>query len=309
MKRWLFIVLCLGIVGGLAFSPQALATPKTVAVLTPYLASVTTNEMIQAFVDFAQQEGWEVTVIDTKGDFGALANRWEDVIAQKVDAIVMGMGDPNQFKKQIDMANKAGIPVLGGDAGYIEGMVCNVTSNNYVLSAQITSYLFDKLGGGGKIVKLYHSAHPGVQKREVVFDAIVRNTPGIEVVAEHWVQVPGPIEDARQAMQNILLAHPDIDAVWAAWDEPAIGAALAIKEAGRENEIIVTGIDGNQQALEMIRDSSPIIATVKQDFVEIARILVETMKKVFAGEEVSEKILYASSPLITRENVEQFLSH
>ena len=59
----------------------------------------------------------------------------------------------------------------------------------------------------------------------------------------------------------------------------------------------------------MIRDSSPIIATVKQDFVEIARILVETMKKVFSGEEVSEKILYASSPLITRENVEQFLSH
>ncbi|MGC8778616.1 MAG: sugar ABC transporter substrate-binding protein [Candidatus Caldatribacteriaceae bacterium] len=306
MKR--FFILVVMLVVGLALVGSVGATPKKVAVLTPYLASVTTHEMIQAFVSFAKEKGWDVTVIDTKGDFGALANRWEDVIAQKVDAIVMGMGDPNQFTKQIEMANQAGIPVFGGDAGYIEGMVCNVTSNNYVLSAQITSYLLDKLKGKGKIAKLYHSAHPGVQKREVIFDAIVKNTPEIEVVAEHWVQVPGPIEDARQAVQSILLAHPDINAIWAAWDEPAIGAALAIKEAGKENQVIVTGIDGNKQALEMIRDGSPIIATVKQDFVAIARILAEQVEKVFAGEQVSERIFYAASPLVTRENVEQFLN-
>ena len=306
MKRWLFLGIVL-LVGLVAMHPL-FAASKKVAVLTPYLASVTTNEMIQAFANFAKEKGWEVTVIDTKGDFGALANRWEDVIAQKVDAIVMGMGDPNQFKKQIEMANEAGIPVFGGDAGYIEGMVCNVTSNNYALSAQITSYLLDKLKGKGKIAKLYHSAHPGVQKREVIFDAIVKNTPEIEVVAEHWVQVPGPIEDARQAVQNILLAHPDINAIWAAWDEPAIGAALAIKEAGKEGQVIVTGIDGNKQALEMIRDGSPIIATVKQDFVAIARILAEQVEKVFAGEEVTERVLYAPSPLVTKENVTQFLT-
>lgn len=307
MRRWILGTLLFLSISMSFFPATAWATPKRIAILTPYLASVTTNEMIQAIVAFAREKGWEATVIDTKGDFGALANRWEDVIAQGVDAIVMGMGDPNQFKKQIEMANAAGIPVFGGDAGYIEGMVCNVTSNNYVLSAQITSYLIDKLQGKGKIAKLYHSAHPGVQKREVIFDAIVKNTPGIEVVAEHWVQVPGPIEDARQAVQNILLAHPDLNAIWAAWDEPAIGAALAIKEAGKEGQIIVTGIDGNRQALEMIRDGSPIIATVKQDFVEIARILVEQIEKVFNGEEVQERVLYAPSPLVTRENVEQFL--
>lgn len=306
MKRVLLLGIVLFLVIAIIGSLEA--TPKKIAVLTPYLASVTTNEMIQAFVNFAKEKGWEATVIDTKGDFGALANRWEDVIAQKVDAIVMGMGDPNQFQKQIAMANEAGIPVFGGDAGYIEGMVCNVTSNNYVLSAQITSYLFDKLKGKGKIAKLYHSAHPGVQKREAIFDAIVKNTPGIEVVAEHWVQVPGPIEDARQAVQNILLAHPDINAIWAAWDEPAIGASLAIKEAGKEGQVIVTGIDGNQQALKMIRDGSPIVATVKQDFVEIARILAEQVEKVFTGREVTERIFYAPSPLVTKENVEQFLA-
>jgi hypothetical protein len=42
--------------------------------------------------------------------------------------------------------------------------------------------------------------------------------------------------------------HP----VWAAWDEPAIGATQAIQAAGR-NEIVVTGIDGTSQASDMIK--------------------------------------------------------
>jgi ribose transport system substrate-binding protein len=280
---------------------------KNIAILTPYLASVTTNTLVKALEQFGAVEGWNVTVIDTKGDFGALANRWEDVIAQGVDAIIMGMGDPNQFKKQILMANEAGIPVFGADAGLIDGMVCNVTSNNYTISANITSYLFDKIGGQGKVVKFYHSAHPGVRKREIIFDAIEESIPDIEVVAEHYVQVPGPIEDARKAMQSILLANPnsgDITAVWAAWDEPAIGATLAIMEAGRQDEIIVVGIDGNEQALEMIKKGSPFKATVKQDFIGMAEIIVNQVKKVFAGEELNDKIFYAPSILMTKDNIE-----
>jgi ribose transport system substrate-binding protein len=301
MKKLTIILLAMVLLVSFVFSA------KTVAILTPYLASVTTNTLIKALEEFGENEGWNVTVIDTKGDFGALANRWEDVIAQGVDAIIMGMGDPNQFKKQIAMADEAGIPVFGGDAGYIDGMICNVTSNNYTLSAQITSYLFDKLEGQGKLVKFYHSAHPGVRKREIVFDAIEESVPDIEIVAEHFVQVPGPIEDARKAMQNILLANPnpgDINAVWAAWDEPAIGAMLAIMEAGRQDEIIVVGIDGNEQALEMIKKGSCIKATVKQDFVAMAQIITDQVKKVFNGEEVTDKIFYAPSILMTKDNIE-----
>ncbi len=282
------------------------AQVKEIAVLTPYLQSVTTNEMIRSFEEKAENEGWNVRVIDTKGDFNQLANRYDDVISQGVDAIVMGMGDPNQLKKQIQNANEAGIPVFGGDANFIEGMEMNVTSNNYVLAAQNVSYLFNKMGSG-KIVKLYHSAHPGVHKREIIFDAMVESRDDIEIVGEHYVQVPGPIENAMQAMQSILLANPEIDGVWAAWDEPAIGASMAIKQAGRQEDIIVVGIDGNSQALEMIKDGSSLKATVKQDFSAMGDILVEKIKMVFAGEELTDRIYYAPSNIITEDNVDQFI--
>ena len=108
-------------------------------------------------------------------------------------------------------------------------------------------------------------------------------------------------------MQSILLANPnpgDITAVWAAWDEPAIGATLAITEAGRQDEIIVVGIDGNEQALQMIKKGSPLKATVKQDFVGMAEILVNQIKKVFAGEELVDRIFYAPGILMTKDNIE-----
>ncbi len=304
MRQKLAVFLVVGILV-VSFVAGASAQ-KEVAVLTPYLQSVTTNSMIKSFQKRAEAEGWNVTVIDTKGDFGALANRYQDVIAQEVDAIVMGMGDPTQLKDQLEAAEEAGIPVFGGDAGYLENMEMNVTSNNYVLAAQNTSFLLNKIGSG-KIVKFYHSAHPGVHKREVVFDAIVQSREDIEVVDEHYVEVPGPINDARNAMQSILLSHPDIDGVWAAWDEPAIGAAQAIMQAGKQDQISVVGIDGTPKALEMLDEGSPIKATVKQDFEAMGKILVEKIKRTFNDKKLNNKIVYSPSQLITKDNVDEFL--
>ncbi|WP_369018693.1 substrate-binding domain-containing protein [Thermatribacter velox] len=285
----------------------AWAQEKTIAMLTPYLASVTTNQMIKAFEEEAKKKGWNVITIDTKGDFAALASRMEDMIARKVDAIVLGMADPVQLKDQIKKANEANIPVLGGDAGWIPGVACNVTSNNYVMSAMMTTYLFNAIGLEGNIVVFTHRPHHGVRKRTRILEAILEENPNIKVITEHHVQVPGPIEDARKAMESILIANPQpgsIKAVWAAWDEPAIGATQAIIAAGREKEIVVAGIDGTSQAIELIKKGSPLIATVSQDFVAMAKILVEQLERIFAGQAPTSIEIYAPSELITRESLE-----
>ncbi len=285
----------------------AYAVQKKVAVLTPYMASVTTNLMIRKFESLAKEKGWKVIVIDTKGDFGALASRMEDMITKKVDAIVLGMADPVQLKNQVNQAKKAGIPVFGGDAGFIPGMAMNVTSNNYELSAIITPYLFNHIDNKGNIVTFIHPAHHGVRKRQLVMEAVLKENKDIKVIASHFVKVPGPIEDARKAMESILLAHPkkgSIKAVWAAWDEPAIGALQAIVAAGRQDEIVITGIDGTAQALKYIKEGGPFIATVKQDFEGMAKVLVREIDRVFNGKGVSDRIIYVPGKLITRSDLQ-----
>ncbi|MFD0867974.1 D-ribose-binding periplasmic protein precursor [Chlamydia abortus] len=280
---------------------------KTISILTPYLSSVTTNEMVESLKNQAKEKGWKTEVIDTKSDIGQLASRMEDVIMKKVDAIVLVSTDPNQLKEQIERAASKNIPVFGCDSGYIEGMAMNATSDNAAMSKMMSDYLFEKIGDKGNIVVLTHRPHPGVLKRSQTLDEILKEHKDINVLTEQQVQVPGPIENARKQMESILLANKDensITAVWAGWDEPAIGAAQAIEAAGRSN-IIVAGIDGNSQAIEMIKQGTPLKATVKQNFSGMAEIVIGQIDRVFGGGEVEKTEMYAQATLITQENAGQ----
>lgn len=288
----------------LLLSPAQAAGPtRTVAILTPFQQSVTTNEMIQSLQAQASSRGWKTNVVDTKGDVGQLASRMEDVISSKVSAIVIVSTDPGALKNQISSANAAKIPVFGLDSGYISGMAMNATSDNSAMGKTISNFLFKAMNGKGNLVVLTYRPHPGVLKRSQALDAALKAYPGIKVVTEQQVQVPGPIENSRQQMENILLANPGkgaITAVWTGWDEPAIGVAQALEAAGRK-DVIVTGIDGNSQAVDLIQKGSAIRATLKQNFPQMAALVAQQIDRVFKGQKVTATELYAPATLITRK--------
>ncbi len=303
MKKILSLIMVFVLVLGLAActSEGGNGDVEQVSILTPYLSSVTTNQMVETMKAGMESKGWNVTVVDTKGDFGDLASRMEDTISANVDAMVLVSTDPNQVQTQIENAAAAGIPVFGCDAGFIEGMEINATSDNYAMGVQLTEFLFDALGNEGNIIALTHRPHPGVIKRSEALDDLLPDFPNINLVTEQHVEVPGPIESSRQIMENLLLSNPEvgsIDAVWAAWDEPAIGVAQALEAAGRD-EIIVAGVDGNSQAIEMIKEGSAIKATVGQNFEGMAEIVVNEMASLFDGNTLEKGDKYAPATLIT----------
>jgi len=299
-------ILALGVIAGaMALAGSAYAAGERVAVLTPYLSAAATAEMIETFKAEAGKMQWTVEVVDTAGDLPALAGRVEDVTAAKVNAIVLVSIDPAQIQAQVDAAKAAGIPVVTIDGAKNASTVLNVTSDNYVLGQTMTKFLWDQLGRKGNIVRFFHSAHPGVRQREIALDDLLKEAPDIKEVANHYVQVPGQVEDSRAAMDAILLANPgegSINAVWAAWDEPGIGAKLAIDAAGRKG-IIIAGIDGNPQAIELIKGCTPFVGTVRQGFGDMAKIAATELNKVFASGKPEKDELYAPVELITRETL------
>lgn len=186
-------------------------------------------------------------------------------------------------------------------------MQVNATSDNYQMGELIVRYLFDDLmGGKGTVIALTHRPHPGVVKRCEAFDDIIKEYPDIQLITEQHVPAEQPINDAEEITANLLTANPDKDsvtAIFAAWDEPAIGAAKALAEAGRD-EVIVTGVDGNEQAVQMIKDGSCLKATVKQNFEGMADIVCRQMEKYYAGETIEKGEMYAPAELITQENAQ-----
>ena len=278
---------------------------KKISVMTPYLSSVTTNQMVGELQTELEAAGASVTVIDTANDFAALASRIEDVVAAQTDAIVLVSADPSQVKNQLQEAFDAGIPVFGCDSGYIDGMQVNATSDNHQMGELITNYLFnDLMGGKGTVVALTHRPHPGVVKRCEAFDELLAAQKGITLVTEQHVPAEQPINDAQDIVENLLTANPEkgsITAIWCGWDEPVIGATQACQEAGRD-EILIVGVDGNEQAVSLIKGDTNLKATVAQNFQGMVDIVVDQMGKLFAGQTIQPGDMYAEATLITKEN-------
>lgn len=286
-------------------SVAAYAQPK-IAVVTPYLAQPGTQFYVEGFQNAAKDKGWDVNVIDTKGDVAAVISRIEDVVNQKVDAIVINV-DPSQIEAGLQTAKDAGIPVFGMDSGADPLLVTNVTSNGYAMAAETAAYVANRIGGAGNVVMFVYDAFPPVQVRGVIADAVFGNFPDITVLDRVTPDVAdGGIANSRAKMEAILAAHPEpgsIKAVWAAWDQPALGALQAIEGAGREGEgIVITGIDANPQAREAIAAGGNFEASVAQDFQGIGSATADAVARVLAGDTIKQNVIYVPTRLITQAN-------
>ncbi len=289
--------------------PLAGFAASKVTVITPYLAQPGTQFYVEGFQDAAKIRGWDVNVIDTQGDVAAVISRIEDAAAQKVDAIVINV-DPAQVGAGLAVAKEAGIPVFGMDSGSDPLLVTNVTSNGYAMAAQTSAYVVNRLNGRGKVVMFVFDAFPPVQARGVIADAVFGNHPDIEVLERITPDVAdGGIADSRAQMEALLAANPDkgsIQAVWAAWDQPALGALQAIEAAGRADEgIVIVGMDANPQAREAIAAGGNFEASMAQDFHGIGSTTADAVERVLEGGTVREQVIYVPTQLLTSSNVDQ----
>ena len=282
------------------------AFAETVAVITPYLAQPGTQAAIEGFESAASEKGWDVNVIDTAGDIAAAISRIEDSITQNVNAIVINV-DPAQISAGLQSAKDAGIPVVGLDAGADPLLVANVTSNGYAMAAETSVYIANRIEGSGKVVMFVFDAFPPVQIRGVIADAVFGNFPDIEVLDRVTPDVSdGGIADSRAKMEAILAANPEpgsISAVWAAWDQPALGALQAIEGAGRDNEgIVITGIDANPQARDAIAQAGNFEASIAQDFAAMGAAAADVLASTFSGKEQRASVIYVPTKMVTANN-------
>jgi ribose transport system substrate-binding protein len=175
------------------------------------------------------------------------------------------------------------------------------------MAAETAVYVANRLNGQGRVVMFVFDPFPPVQARGVIADAVFGNFPDIEVIDRVTPDVAdGGIADSRAQMEAILAANPDagaVAAVWAAWDQPALGALQAIEAAGREREgIVVTGIDANPEARAAIAAGGSFEATVAQDFAGIGRTAADTVARILAVDEIRQRVIYVPTTLVTRDN-------
>ena len=256
---------------------------------------------------------WSVSYLDSRGSGEAIASNIQDATARGVDAIIVTMADLRASTAAISEAAAAGVPIFSVDSGYVDGAVVDVTTNNWAMSASVSPYLLDQLGGEGDIIFLRMASHHGTRKRSDVMEDILKEYGDIKVLAEHDIDITAFFEDTTNQMQDYVARFgPDIDAVWAPWDEPA-QAAINVMAAAGLTDVKVIGIDGHPQAVaEVCKEGSMMIATVSQPFEGMGSQVGDWITSIViegadASSVIPSNIVYMDAPLVTKNNCKDFL--
>lgn len=256
---------------------------------------------------------WNVSFLDSGGSGEATASNLQDAASRGVDAIIITMADLRASSAAIADAAAAGIPIFSVDSGYVDGVMVDVTTNNWAMSADVSPYLLDQLGGEGGLIFLRMAEHHGTRKRGDVMADVLQEYQGVDVLVEHNIDYTAFFEDTTSRMQDYVARFgEDIDAVWAPWDEPA-QAAINVLQAAGLTDVKVIGIDGHPQAIEAVcAEDSMMIATVAQPFEGMGAQIGDWITAIVENGEdaasvIPSNIVYMDAPLVTKANCADFM--
>lgn len=147
-----------------------------------------------------------------------------------------------------------------------DNWVAHIAFDGVAAGEEVSNILFEAIGGKGNIIAIQgildnssaKARYEGLQK------ALEKN-PDIKLLEDqpaNWNRAEG-----LTVTQTLLAKYGDeIDGIWAANDEMALGALEALRAAGLEKDIPIVGFDGVPEALEAILDENTgYVATSSPD--------------------------------------------
>jgi anti-anti-sigma factor len=225
------------------------------------------------------------------------------LIAQRVAAIVVAaiVPDDPAFVAALEQARAAGIPLVAADVPLAFPVDCLVQSDDRRGAAAAACHAVEQIGGRGTVVHLQGDLRsPVAQMRSRGVHEVVDTYPAltlIETAIDDWSGA-----QAQLFMEQLLCAQPEIRAVIAANDPMALGALAALRKADRLCEVVVTGIDGDAEALLALQ-AGTLAATVKRSPYAMGRTAIDAAVALAGGAAVQPVLLLDDMALVSRAEV------
>ena len=243
--------------GGTA--PQAATQTIGVSLLTldnPFFKVIGDNITAEG-----KLRGYETIVVSADKDVAKQSNQIKDFIVKKVSAIVLSPCDSKSIIPVIQEANAAGIPVFTVDIPCNEPNVkiaTQIATDNLGGGKEAGQAMIEALGeAGGKVVILHFKQAESCQLRvkgfrEVIDEHNQTASAKIELVAE--LESGGAKDMGLKAAEDSLQAHPDLRGIFAINDPAALGARAALEKAGKADQVLIIGFDGQPEGKQAIKE-------------------------------------------------------
>jgi ribose transport system substrate-binding protein len=226
----------------------------------------------------------------------------DQVLKDRPDAIIFIPVDDVAMIDSVKKLNDAKIPIVLVSNPLPGNFVTYVGADDFEIGYREARYLFEKLGGKGRIVVIEGTpAAPTNRERVRGYQRAFAEFPGIQVLGSGIGNYQQP--DARRVMEKLLSEHKEIDAVLSANDSMALGVLEALKSANRT--AIVIGINGILPAVKQI-ETGGMLATVDFNMFKIGCTATRAAVRHLRKEPLPEKVMLPAE-VIDKTNYKAWL--
>lgn len=263
----------------------------------------------EAMAAEAKAKGVDIQFEDGQKDVVKQISQVENFIAQKVDVMIVNPIDSAATRNITEKAMKAGIKLIYvnrlPEEKLPEGVVY-VGSDENVSGKMQGEYLAKKLNGKGNVaIMMGELSTEAARTRTKGVKAVFAQYPDIKIVEEqtaNWQRAEG-----MNLMSNWITTGKKIDAVASNNDEMAIGAIMALQQAGvAPGKVLVGGVDATPDALVEMKKGTMAV-TVFQDAKGQGTSAIDTAVKMVNGEK-TEQFVMTPFQLVTPENYKDFMT-
>ena len=229
----------------------------------------------------------------------------EDLITTGVDAVVLAPANTEAVKGPVQDLINAGIPVIydntmgPSDVDYLT----YVGVDNTKVGEMIADMMAELIGGKGQVLVM--EGVPGQAtsdlRTQACVDRFKEQYPDVvvETGVTKWL-----IDEGRKLAEDYITKWgDDLTAIVSVGGNQAEGAVEAVKAAGKEGKILVSGFDVQEPQYAAVENGSEAF-TVSQGVYEQAYLSVVAAVKALNGESVP-RLINCPITIVTQSNLKQ----
>jgi ribose transport system substrate-binding protein len=263
------------------------------------------NMIKQSVEAYGKEKGYTVVTVDAKGDATTQVNQIQDLIAQKIDALIYIPAGATAAAVPVRAARAAKIPVINVDRNVDSDPGDTfIYGQSIAATTELGKWLCEQTKGQGKAVMIHgqKGTTPEVDRTKGFTAGLA--TCGIKVTQDQWTE-RWAADEGNKIGQDMLQRDPSVNIVIGQADGIALGAAQAVKLAKPANKVWVVGFDGDVGGLKAVQ-SGGLDATATQQTFTMGRMAVDAATALLAGKTVP-KDQPTDAKVTTKANAAQFL--
>ncbi|WP_181188148.1 substrate-binding domain-containing protein [Actinopolyspora mortivallis] len=242
--------------------------------------------------------------VTSESDVSGQQSLLQNLLAQGLDGLVYAATDARALAPVTRTALRQGVTVANIDSGTTPQPpeVPVFATDNVTAAERGTELLADRIGGSGTVALIEFQPGTNTNATRVRgFHRELRQRPGLELVARQ--SSDSSYNRALQVTQDILTAHPDLDGIYAANEPSTLGAAEAVRQAGRVGEIRIVGWDASEGQVRALRQGV-LTGLIAQDPFRMGYESVRATVDELRGASPRFADTDTGARLVTRENVD-----